>query len=72
MLSCGGRLALGFDGFFLLGLFFLFLLLELVADEFEDGHLGAIADADARGNDPRVAAGAIREFRRDFAEELLA
>ena len=68
----GGRLALGFFGdfFFLRALFFVFLL-QLVADEFEDGDLSAIADADAGGDDARVAARAIRKLRSDVGEKLL-
>ena len=57
--------------FFLLGFFFLFFFLQLVADEFEDGYFGAVADADAGVDDAGVAAGAVGEFRRDFAEEFL-
>src|SRR5260370_33344937 len=64
-------LAFGFRGFFLLGLFFLLFALELVADQFKDGHFGAVTDADAGGDNPRVAPRAVREFRRDLAEELL-
>src|SRR5258708_22513633 len=62
----------GFYWFFLLGLFFFFLFffLEFVAYEFEDGDFGAITDAVASGNDAGVAAGAIGEFGRDFAEEF--
>src|SRR5882757_11285648 len=65
------KLALGFDGFFDLALFFLFLFLELVADEFEDGYLCAIAHASASVDDARVTTGAIGKLRRDFAEQLL-
>src|SRR6266403_1019902 len=63
----------GFYWFFLFGLFFGFLFFgfEFVAHEFEDGDLGAVADTVARGNDAGVAAGAIGEFGRDFAEEFL-
>ena len=64
------ELALGFDGFLDLALLFLFLFLELVADEFKNGDLGAVAHADARGDDARVAAGTIGKLRRDLAEEL--
>src|ERR1700732_905043 len=64
-------LTAGFCGFFLLGFFFLFLGLELVADQFEDRYLGAVADANARRDDSCVAAGAVRELWRDLAEELL-
>src|SRR5690348_6818882 len=53
------KLALGFDGFFYFALFFLFLFLELVADEFKDGHFRAIAHADAGGDDAGVAARAV-------------
>ena len=63
-------LALGFDGFLELALFFLFLLLELVAEELEDSDFRAITHADARGDDARVAAGAIGKLRRDLTEEL--
>src|SRR5437660_9257472 len=69
--NANGWLALYFGLFFLLGLFFLFLELELVADEFEDGHLGVVADAVSCMNNACVAASAIREFRRDLAEQLL-
>src|SRR6267154_217884 len=65
------RLALYFGGFFLLGLFFLFLEFEFVADELEDGHFGVVADAIAGVDDARVTASTIREFRRDLAEQLL-
>src|SRR5882762_2581560 len=68
---CRGGLAFGFDGFFDLALFFLFLLLELVADEFEDGHFRAITHASTSVDNARVAAGAVGKLRRDFAEELL-
>src|SRR5215469_1407071 len=64
-------LAGGFGGLFLLGLFFLFFFLVLVADDFEDGHFGVVADAIASSDDARVAAGAIAELRCDLAEELL-
>jgi len=65
-------LALGFFGdFFFLGALFLFFLLELVVDEFEDGHFGAIADANAGGDNTRVASGPIRKLRCDVGEELL-
>src|SRR5216684_3846308 len=66
-----GQSALRFGGFFLLGLFFLFLELEFVADKFEDGHLGVVADSIAGVDDASVASGAIREFRGDFAEQFL-
>src|SRR5436853_6750506 len=65
------RLALYFGHFFLLGFFFLLLELELVTDELEDGHFGVVADAVPRMDDAGVAAGAIREFWRDLAEQLL-
>src|SRR6266851_9083542 len=69
-----GRLELtgGFYWFFLLGLFFFFLFffLEFVAYEFEDGDFGAVPDAVASGDDAGVAAGAIGELGRDFAEEF--
>ena len=64
-------LAGGCDWFFLLGFFFLFFFLELVAYEFEDGYFGSVAHAGARGDDVGVAAGAIGELGRDFAEQLL-
>src|SRR5258708_1282953 len=64
-------LAFGFDGFFDLALFLLFLLLELIADEFEDGHFRAIAHASTAVDNARVAAGAGRKLRRHFAEERL-
>src|SRR5215471_1668603 len=57
-------------GFFFLGLFFLVLFLELVTDKLEDGDLGAVADASAGRDDASVAAGAIRELGRYFAEKL--
>src|SRR4029077_13819836 len=41
------------------------------ADDLEDSDLRAGPDADARMNDPRIAARAVRELRSDFAEELL-
>src|SRR5258707_8119788 len=65
-------LAGGFYWFFLFGFFFFFLFffLEFVAYEFEDGDFGSVADAVARGDDASVAAGAICEFGRDFAEEF--
>src|SRR5258708_8902239 len=65
------RLTLYFSGLILLRLFFLFLELEFVADELEDGHLGVVADAVAGVNDAGGAAGAVREFRRDLAQYLL-
>src|SRR5712691_10858249 len=65
------RLTLYFGGFFLLGLFFLFLELEFVADELEDGHLSVVADAVASMDDASVTAGAIRKFRGDLAEQFL-
>src|SRR5258705_6946960 len=71
VLVAEASLTLSFDGFFDLALFFLFLLLELVADEFEDGHFRAIAHARAPVDDARVTAGPIGKFRRDFAEQLL-
>src|SRR5213594_1880344 len=70
-MECGGWLASGFGRFFLLGLFFLFFFLVLVADDFEDGHFGVVADAVAGTDDAGVTAGAVAELRRDFAEELL-
>src|SRR5882724_1855491 len=65
------RLALGFDRFFLLGFFFLFLGFVFVANELEDGYLGVVADAVAGVDDSGVAAGAVGKLRRDFAEEFL-
>src|SRR5438309_11467153 len=64
-------LALYFGHFFLLGFSFLFLELELRTAELDDGDLGVVADAVPRMDDAGVAAGAIREFRRDLAEQLL-
>src|ERR1700722_5548099 len=65
-------LALGFFGdFFFLGALFLFLLLELVVDEFQDGDFGAVTDAEPGGDDARVAARAIRKLRSDVGEEFL-
>src|SRR5712692_8581826 len=64
-------LAFGFGGFFLLGLSFLFLEFEFVANELEDRHLGVVADTIAGVDDAGVAAGAIREFRSDLAEQFL-
>src|SRR5258708_1621031 len=64
-------LAFCFDRFFHLALFFLFLLLDLVADEFEDGPFRAITHASTAVDNARVAAGAVGKLRRDFAEELL-
>ena len=56
-------LALGFFGdFFFLGALFLFFLLELVVDEFEDGDFGAVADANAGGDNARVASGRSANF----------
>ncbi len=50
-------LRLGFGGFgFFLGLFLLFLFLEFVADDFEDGHLGVVADTIAGVDDAGAAA----------------
>src|ERR1700676_1342294 len=60
-----------FDGFFLLGFSFLFLGLELIVHQFEDGDFGAVAAAGCPRNDAGVAAGAVREFRRDLAEQFL-
>src|SRR5579859_6448264 len=66
------NLALGFFGdFFFLRALFLFFLLQLVVDEFEDGHLGAVTDADAGGDDARVTSRSIRELGSDVGEELL-
>src|ERR1700743_137288 len=66
------RLALRFFGdFFFLGALFLFFLLELVVDEFEDGDLGAVTDANAGGDDARVTSSAIRKLRSDVGEKLL-
>src|SRR5258707_9908349 len=47
------------------------LFRSLVANELEDGHLGVVAEAIAGVDDALVAAGAVREFRRDLAEQLL-
>src|SRR5260370_22121 len=66
-----GRLTFYFGCFFLLGLFLLFLELEFIADELEDGHLGIVADAMAGLDDAGVASGAIGEFGRDLAEQFL-
>src|SRR5207245_10977350 len=54
-LKCLQRLALGFGGLFLFGLFFLLFRLVLVADEFQNGHLGVVADSIARLDDATVA-----------------
>src|SRR5271157_3113479 len=62
-------LALRFSSLFLPGFFRLFFFLQLVADDLEDGDLRSVAHADACMNDPRIAASAVREFRRDFAEQ---
>src|SRR5262249_1715811 len=64
------KLALGFGYFFLHRFFLLFLFLEFVADEFKNGDFRSITDANAGGNDASVAARAIRELRRDVAEEF--
>ena len=53
--------ALGFDWLFLLGLFRFFFQLELVADDFEDGYLGVVADTVSSVDNAGVAASAIRE-----------
>src|SRR5580704_16924321 len=63
-------LAVRFGGLFLLGFFLLFFLLQLVADHLKDGDLRSVADADARVDNPRIASGAVRKFRSDFAEKL--
>src|ERR1700684_1710346 len=65
-------LALGFFGdFFFLGALFLFFLLELVVDEFEDGDFGAVTDAEAGGDDARIPARATQNLRSDVEEKLL-
>src|SRR6202049_2604304 len=64
-------LALGLGGFFFLGFFLLLFRFEFVAQEFEDGYLGAVSDAVACQDDAGVAAGAVGELWRDFAEEFL-
>ena len=56
--------------FFFLGALFLFLLLELVADQFENGDFRPIANANSGGDDAGVAARAISKLRCDFAEQL--
>src|SRR5271165_1170614 len=71
MLFYGSVLTLGFDGLFDFALLFLFLLLELVGDEFKDGHLRAVPDADPRGDNPGVAPRAIGKLWRDFTKEFL-
>src|SRR5690242_8931045 len=63
--------AVGFGSLFLFGLFFLFFFLQLIADNLENRNLRSVADADACVDNSRIASGAVREFRRDFAEELL-
>src|SRR5262249_48048201 len=83
LVSQGGRLtlsgfvglaamqsALGFGPFFLHRLFFLFLFLEFVADKFKNRDLRAVANANASGDDARIAASAVRKFRRDVAEKF--
>src|SRR6202030_2868957 len=62
VLAGGGR------RFFLFGFFLLFFFLQLVADHLEDGHLGSVADPDARVDDSRITAGAVRKRRRNLAE----
>ncbi len=62
------ELTLGFDGRFDLALLFLFLLLELITDEFQNGHFRPIADASATVDNARVTARAVCKLRRDFAE----
>jgi len=54
--SMGYPLTGGFDWFFLLGFFFFFpfFSFEFVANDFEDGYFGAIADAVARSDDAPV------------------
>ena len=59
-------LTLGFYGFLHFALFFLFLLLKLVADQFENSHLRAVTHANAAVDDPRVAAGTIGELWARF------
>src|SRR5882672_3170382 len=65
------RLALGFDRFFLLGFFFLFLGFEFVADELEDGYLGVVSNTIAGMDDAGIAAGAVGKLRRDCSESRL-
>src|SRR4029077_14750808 len=65
------RLAAGLGGFFLLRLFLLFFFLQLISDDLEDGHLGAVANADARRDDACVASRSVGKFWRDLAEKLL-
>ena len=55
---------------FLLGFFFLFFSFVFVADQFEDGYFGIVANAVAGMDDAGVAAGAIGEFWGDLAEEF--
>src|ERR1700687_304841 len=64
-------LAAGLGRLLFLGLLFLFLALELVADQLQYGHLRPIADANPGKNNARVASRPVRELRRDLAEELL-
>src|SRR5712671_7089191 len=71
LLTAGLLLPGGLFGFFLLGFFFLFLALELVADQFQDRDFCTIAYTNARRNDASIASGAVRELRCDLAEELL-
>src|SRR6266852_9690597 len=65
-------LRFGFGGLFLFGLFFLLFCFVLVADEFQDGHLGVVADAMARLDDANIAARPVSKLRRNFAEEFLS
>ena len=56
--------------FNLLFLLLLVFLLQLRADEFENGKLGTITDTPADADDARVTAGAIREARSEIGKEL--
>src|SRR5690242_8529961 len=69
--QCRTDSAIGFGSLFLFGLFFLFFFLQLVADNLKDRYFRSVADANTGVDDSRIASGAVREFRRDFAEEFL-
>src|SRR5579864_3095982 len=53
------------------GLFLLLFFLELGAEQFEDGELRAVADAEAGVDDARVTAGAIGKARGEIGEKFL-
>src|SRR6185436_19926831 len=54
----------------LLGSGLLLFLLRLVADEFEDSHLGGVAAAGAELDDAGVSARTVAEARSEGVEEL--